>query len=200
MEDWEGVWKWCEAASGILDQFFYQVTPQLDLLVIQMDADVSRKEKEVHCLCKCVSCDDIGKVHPLKCEKLIRGQCAIKLPCESHMQDSKGYEEHLEGLIREWLKEKEKRKDVLITVPCDSTDAWIAAAYQDCLNIETIKNPWESIIAKKKEYHGIRIPGGKKSRSVYRKFLPQLCEQWKFVTEQCDSAKSFDNKVRNFFI
>ena len=43
---WKGVWKWCETNSSVLDKVLHEVTPQLDLLVIQMDADVSRKERE----------------------------------------------------------------------------------------------------------------------------------------------------------
>ncbi len=37
---WKGVWKWCETNSGVLDEVLHEVTPQLDLLVVQMDADV----------------------------------------------------------------------------------------------------------------------------------------------------------------
>lgn len=32
---WKGVWKWCESMSDILDSFFYEITPKLDLRAIQ---------------------------------------------------------------------------------------------------------------------------------------------------------------------
>lgn len=196
---WKGVWRWCETTSGILDRLFHEVTPQLDLLVIQMDADVSRKEKEVHCQCETVECKSRERNHPLRCEKAIEGQCPIAIPCRKHLQNPKGYEEHLEKLIKKWLGDNIDNKDVLVTIPCDSTDAWILAAYRDCDNVEMVENPWENIIAKKKAYHGIRIPGNKKRVSVYGQLLPRLCQQWEAVTEQCYSAKSFEDKVRNAF-
>lgn len=193
---WKGVWRWCETTSNILDKVFHEVTPQLDLLVIQMDADVSRKEREVHCLCEPAECEARAENHPLKCSKVIEGQCPVKLPCGKHVQNSRGYEEHLEKLIRKWLGNHAAKEDILITIPCDSTDAWIVAAYQDYSNVEEIENPWESVIARKKDYHGIRIPGKKKRTSVYSQLLPKLCEQWEEVAEQCYSARCFDSKVK----
>lgn len=196
---WKGVWKWCETSSGILDQLFFEVLPRMDLLVIQMDADVSRKEKEVHCLCEAVECDIREEVHPLRCEKIIEGRCPIILPCGRHVQSPRGYGEHLEKMIWEWLGDCSDHKDILITVPCDSTDAWIVAAYQDSGDVEKIQNPWESVIARKKDYHGIRIPGSKKRASVYSQLLPRLCERWESVLEQCYSARCFDDNVRRMF-
>ena len=193
---WKGVWRWCETNSDILDKVFHEVTPQLDLLVVQMDADVSRKEREVHCLCGLAECGDRPKNHPLKCVKAIDGRCPVMLPCGKHVQNSRGYEEHLEKLIRKWLGEHADKEDILITVPCDSTDAWIVAAYQDYDDVEKIENPWESVIARKKDYHGIRIPGKKKRASIYSQLLPRLCGQWESVVEQCYSARSFDDKVK----
>ena len=195
---WKGVWKWCETTAAILDQYFDEITPKLDLLVIQMDADVSRKEKEVHCFCGFTACESRKDNHPLTCEKIRKGQCPVALPCEKHPQNPKGYEAHLEDLIKEWLGDKAMSKNILITIPCDSTDAWIAAAYQDCDDVENVENPWETIIAKKKTYHGIRIPGNRKNASIYRKLLPTLCQEWETVTKQCYSAKSFEDKIKNF--
>ena len=64
--------------------------------------------------------------------------------------------EHLKSLIRSWLKETDR---TCIAIPCDSTEAWIAAAYDNLPEIEFMENPWENVIAKKKIYHGIRISG-----------------------------------------
>jgi len=201
---WKGVWKWCETTSDILDKLFHEVTPQLDLLVIQMDADVSRKEKEVHCLCGSVECEAREEDHPLRCKKVIEGKCPVILPCRKHVQNSRGYEEHLEKMIWKWLGNCANDEDILITIPCDSTDAWIVAAYQDPDdqkdgNVEKIENPWESVIARGKDYYGIRIPGSKKRTSIYSQLLPRLCEQWEKVLEQCYSARCFDEKVKQMF-
>lgn len=196
---WKGVWKWCETNDGILDKVFHEITPQLDLLVIQMDADVSRKEREVHCLCGPVDCDAKEENHPLTCAKGTEGKCPVVLPCKEHLQNARGYEEHLETLLRQWLGDSADHEEILITIPCDSTDAWIVAAYQDCEDVETLENPWEAVISRKKEYHGIRIPGKKKRISVYSQFLPALCQQWERVVTQCYSAKSFEDRVKGIF-
>lgn len=72
---WKGVWKWCETNSDVLDKVLHEVMPQLDLLVIQMDADVSRKEREVHCLCGSVECKVREESHPFR---LYRDEAAIR--------------------------------------------------------------------------------------------------------------------------
>lgn len=41
---WKGVWKWCHDNASIRKELMNGIEPALDLLVIQMDGDVSRKE------------------------------------------------------------------------------------------------------------------------------------------------------------
>ena len=48
---WKGVWKWCCDNADIRKQLMKDITPRLDFLVVQMDGDVSRKEKSAHCSC-----------------------------------------------------------------------------------------------------------------------------------------------------
>lgn len=48
---------------------------------------------------------------------------------------------------------------IIVTIPCDSTDAWIVAAYDDYDNVEQIIDPWKNIIAKAKYYHDVRVRG-----------------------------------------
>lgn len=43
---WKGVWRWCATKSGILDHYLKGITPAVDLLIVQMDADVARCEHE----------------------------------------------------------------------------------------------------------------------------------------------------------
>ena len=53
---WKGVWKWCHDYASIRMQLMDKIQPALDFLVIQMDGDVSRKEKVSHCGCGSVKC------------------------------------------------------------------------------------------------------------------------------------------------
>ena len=67
---------------------------------------------------------------------------------------------HLKGLLASWLKDME---DVCIAVPCDSTEAWVIAAYDETDHAEEVEDPWKNVISRGKCYHGIRIHGHKKA-------------------------------------
>ena len=41
----KGVWKWCRDNAACKEKLMRAVEPSLDLLIIQMDGDVSRKRK-----------------------------------------------------------------------------------------------------------------------------------------------------------
>ena len=81
-------------------------------------------------------------------------------------------------------------------MPYDSTDTWIVAAFDPMEEIEKIQNPWEDIISRKKDYHGIRIPGHKKNNRIYQQLIPTLESHWKQVIDLCDSAKYFEKAVK----
>lgn len=193
---WKGVWKWCIDHADILESFMKDITPQLDLLIIQMDGDVARKEKEVHCLCNTTECELKEIVHPLECEKIKDGECPIVLPCKNHDVSVEGYIEHLTALITKWLKEKE---GFCVAIPCDSTEAWITAAYDELAEVENIEDPWKNVISKGKSYHGIRIPGRKKRLLVYRQFVGRVCDNWEVVKKLCVSAAQFDENIRKYY-
>ena len=112
--------------------------------------------------------------------------------CINHENSVEGKIEHLQKLIGIWLKDL---TDTCIVIPCDSTEAWIIAAYDELENAENIENPWESIIAKGKTYHSIRIPGSKKRKRIYEQFAETVCSNWKKVTELCTSAKRFEDNI-----
>ena len=59
---WKGVYRWCEMNSDLIPLLFSDIDPCLDLLIIQMDGDVARKEKEVHCLCAGTECEMKGQI------------------------------------------------------------------------------------------------------------------------------------------
>lgn len=193
---WKGVYRWCEKNAGLIPALFTDISPGMDLLIIQMDGDVARKEKEVHCFCDNALCEITGQQSPLECELLKRSQCPIELPCIEHENAPDGYRQCLDTLIHRLLKERTENNRIIITIPCDSTDAWIVAAFDDRDDIETIEDPWKNIISAKKDYHGIRVPGHNKSAAVYRRFMPRLSEQWHQVKEKCKSAELLDAEIQ----
>lgn len=192
---WKGVWKWCIDHVGFLERFMKEITPQLDLIVIQLDGDVARKEKEVHCVCASKECEFRGNVHPLECQKVKENQCPVILPCNKHDNSVNGYIEHLTSQITQWLQTEQ---GICVVIPCDSTEAWVVAAYDERQDAEEIENPWEAIISKGKAYHEIRIAGHKKRLSTYREFVNQVCDNWGKVIELCISAKQFDDKIKEW--
>lgn len=196
---WKGVYRWCEKNAEMIPALFSKLTPALDLLIIQMDGDVARKEKEVHCHCEKTVCSAKFEVSPLDCQQLKIGRCPIVLPCEDHEVSSNGYRGHLEKMLSVLLRADDYKDKVIIVIPCDSTDAWTVAAYEDGIqDIESIVDPWDRIISLKKEYHGIRIPGHKKSTAIYRMFLPQIVHSWENLTEKCRAAKELEKDIKKW--
>lgn len=191
---WKGVWKWCIDNAAIKDQLMKNVEPVLDLLIIQMDGDVSRKEKAAHCFCISTLCEYKGKRNPMECDinRETREACPVVLPCADHEESVDGYIDHIESLISSWIG---NLSNICIAVPCDSTDAWVVAAYDRICGIEGIEDPWSNIIAKKSKYHNIRIPGRKKRQRLFDQFADKVCCHWEDVTELCESAKKFQDSI-----
>lgn len=196
---WKGIWKWCNDNAKIKNKIMKDIEPALDILVIQMDGDVSRKEKIVHCWCDSTDCEYKGDRNPLKCDanQEMREACPIVLPCKDHGHSIESYMEHLNGLIKMWIKDT---KDTCIVVPCDSTEAWVIAAYDGTEEAESIEDPWIQIIAKGKYYHDIRISGDKKRKRVYEQFAKTVCANWERVVELCISAEGFEKEIKSFFV
>lgn len=196
---WKGVYRWCETNAGMIPALFSALSPKLDLLIVQMDGDVARKEKEVHCSCDSTACFEEKATSPLRCMQMKDGKCPVILPCGDHEDSPEGYRVHLENLLRSLLGKAADKENVVIVIPCDSTDAWIVAAYEEKLeNIEMIADPWDRIISIKKEYHGIRIPGHRKKIVIYRSLLPQIVQNWDVITEKCISAEKLKTAIRQW--
>ena len=194
---WKGVWNWCETTGKEIDRIMNGIVPKIDIVVIQMDGDVSRKEKEIHCVCESVSCDHREEeISPVRCSYAKKGECPVIIPCQSHANTPEGYREHISRCILQWTGISSERKEIILTVPCDSTDEWIMAAFELGEEMESIENPWENVMSRRKEYHGIRIPGHKKSTRVYQNLIPELERQWKQVVNLCESAKIFERSVK----
>jgi hypothetical protein len=190
---WKGVWRWCKEALP-LNELMHGVKPHIDAIVIQMDGDVIRKEKEPHCLCTGTVCEKKNKVFPLYCELVKNGQCPVELPCKDHndiIDDKIAYSSFI---LKEALQSTDMA-NVVITIPCDSTDAWVVAAYDEVEDIENLVEPWKNIIARKKYFHGLRVRGDKKNTKTYAAFSEVVAEQWENVTKKCRAAMIFDYDV-----
>lgn len=191
---WKGVWKWCMDHAEALEEYRTAVSPRLDLIIIQMDGDVARKEKEIHCSCETTICQWKASCHPLECGYLKDDACPVRLPCAAHAPSVEGYIDHLTRQIALWLKQT---AGICIVIPCDSTDTWVAAAYEDLENMEEIEDPWNQVISRGKAFHGIRIPGHRKSSAVYRQFVDTVCSNWENVRKSCLSARIFEEHLRS---
>lgn len=186
---WKGVWSWCRKNGNNVELYMEGATPRIDLIIIQMDGDVARKEREVHCSCYADECTSNGVVFPLECKN---EDCPITIPCESHQDGTVGYVLHLRSLLCSYFPEG---KVPVCVIPCDSTDAWVVAAFEDIKDIEAQADPWANIISRKKEYHGVRIPGHKKTKRVFDALIPTVRQNWESVKQRCPQAEDFDRVI-----
>lgn len=186
---WKGVWTWCLQNGETLDQYMQGALPKIDMIIIQMDGDVFRKEREVHCACYADECASFGEEFPLNCKV---NDCPVVIPCNRHEAGINSCVEYLKNLL---LSHFPGEYVPICTIPCDSTDAWIVAAFDNLENTESIADPWTNIISRKKDYHGIRVPGHKKTKAVYDKLIPVVCRNWELVKNRCSQASCFDQAI-----
>lgn len=199
---WKGVWKWCEDHQGKLDVYMHSSIPILDLLVIHMDGDVQRCEKEVHCSCQRALCNAPEGTHPLTCEKIIgdRNTCPVTLPCGCHGNSPDAGADFLRTFIRTLLL-PEDGLAVSYVIPFDATDTWVVAAFEQCDNYEILTDPWGSIIAHAPQYHGVKIKNcPQKEQRTYEKLIATVCNNWSDVVVKYPQAKLFDEDVRRFLV
>ena len=190
---WKGVWRWCKE-SPPLGFLMNEVDPHIDIIIIQMDGDVFRKEKALHCICESTVCDIKGLGFPLYCEKYNK-DCPVILPCLSHDNKIEDVVHFTKKIIINSF-DNISEDAVIITIPCDSTDTWIVAAYDEYNNPEEIEDPWKNVISKKKYYHDIRVRGDKKNTVTYSLFLKQVTDNWAVVTDKCYSADLFSKQIK----
>lgn len=189
---WKGVWKWCDMHKEHLEEYFYSITPNLDMLIIHMDGDVARKEKEIHCQCEQVECDIRSTIHPLDCPKI--DKCPIYLPCLQHEDSPKGYATHLKAFLMNLSGQREDLPICFLT-PCDSTDTWIVAALDDADDYEKIESPWEKVICHSAKYHGVRINRPHKNSRPYMELIQKVVPNWSIVRNRCPQAEEFTNDI-----
>lgn len=189
---WKGVWRWCDENGKDIDKYSKGVFPQLDLLIVHMDGDVSRTEKASHCLCEGVECPHKDETIPPNCR--YPKECPITLPCNNHGEPPEGYVSHLRELLSRMFSE-EHEIPIIFVIPCDSTDIWIVAALDDMEDYELLKNPWSTVISKGKYYHSVRIHGDKKNKSAYLNLIEQMLKQWDRVINRCKQAEQFQREL-----
>lgn len=195
---WKGVWKWCENNQGRLRAYMQGISPTIDLLVIHMDGDVFRCEKEIHCNCQKQNCNMSAEVHPLVCQQIKDGKCPVLLPCSQHEPVVEAGAEFLRSFLQELVR-PDKSLAISYVISCDATDAWILAAFEDYTDYESILDPWGKEIAKKAKYHGIKIKNRPhKEKRTYAALIEEVCLHWDSVVAKCLQAKRFDEDVRKF--
>lgn len=191
---WKGVLRWCHENGPRIDSFLTEINPPLDALIVHLDADVSRKDKESHCYCGSVVCPHKDSVSPPDCTYY--KECPIILPCGEHPGSPQGYVNHLIGVLASLFPDQHAMP-VIFVIPCDETETWIVAALDDYEDYEQILNPWESIIlANRYNYHGVRNSKCKKSRKVFKELIDLMIPNWERVTSNCPQAKKFHDDIK----
>ncbi len=192
---WKGVLRWCETHALDLDEYLRCITPKIDALVIQIDADVARCEEEVFCKLIPSDCPNQREADPLICDTAIKGKCPQILPPNFLCDGSPiGLATYLKLVLKTYLG-AQKEIPVLL-IPCDASDTWILAAFEENgLNWEAIPDPWD-VITKRKDYHGIRIPKRKKVKAPYLKMINVVCEKWETVKDRCPQAYQFEEELK----
>ena len=192
---WKGIIRWCQNRASDMYQYLKDIVPSIDLLIIHMDADVARCEKEIYCPNIQVDCNEQGTEDFLNCSVKKEKECLQVLPpnavCDGTPQ---GRVEYLNRFIYKIIGDDERICSV-VTIPCDATDAWIVAAYEDGMDeVEQLDSPWD-LISHGKCYHGIRIPKRKQSRIPYGKMIDKVCDRWQKIKQKCPQALKFECEV-----
>lgn len=196
---WKGVLRWCRKDYQSVGNSGNYLVSGIDIIVIQLDGDVSRdaNNKQSHCNCTEIKCPERshiadGDLFPVEeCPKTA-SDCPLQFPCKAHrVERPEAYVSHLNEIIRRYLGD-DRPIPVIITIPCDSTDTWVVAAFDDFeTEYELIEDPWNSIISRRKDYHGIRIHGRKKSKAAYRELISKVTMNWSTVAKRCEQARKF---------
>lgn len=140
--------------------------------------------------------------HPLGCEKIIddKNACPVSIPCECHEEGVDAGVDFLRNFIKSLLI-PEDGLAVSYVIPCDASDTWIVAAFDEYEDYEVLHDPWQHIIASAPYYHGIKIKNRPhKAKSTYEELISTVCEKWSMVIEKCPQAKKFDEDVKRFLI
>lgn len=191
---WKGVRRWCreirQRAGSTLEKILSGETgPPLDLLIIQVDADIVTKTDLQE-----------GSPHPIT---------EIQQPCPPIQATV----DKLEQMIRQvWLEQEELPINVILAIPAQDMENWSFAALfpEDKL---CLQEDYECIKAgaKWREHVGYCLTLAKYGKRLqrkdgtikkpvrqYEKLAPALVNNWVIVCQICTQAKRFDQVVERF--
>ncbi|MBQ9008517.1 MAG: hypothetical protein IJ088_04205 [Clostridia bacterium] len=204
---WKDVLRWCRKDYAAVCSSTECLKYGMDLIIVQIDGDVSRKRDSKQSHCNCVNCDCPEREHYREGERYPfeectrrTTECPLPFPCTEHQEEKPNtYVVHLKEILNAYLGER-RSIPVLLLIPCDSMDTWIVAAYEDLsAPYELLEDPWDTIVARGKEYHGIRIHGKKKSKAVFNELIKTVTANWSSVTEKCSQAGRFQEELITAF-
>ncbi len=185
---WKGVRRWCrktwQREGSSLDKILSSDTgPALDLLVIQVDADIATE----HDLQE-------GEKSPIP---------DVQQPCPPVVATTN----QLRCVIARWLQLDDFPPPVLLAIPAQNTESWTFAALfpedelctrADYECIESGHNRPSSRLTLKKYGKLLRrTSGGKIKKPVrsYRQVGPQIAAKWATVCLICSQAQQFTEDV-----
>lgn len=191
---WKGVRRWCRETwrrpgSSLEKILSGAAGPPLDLLIIQVDAEVAAET-------------DLQEGN----ETIIAG---IQQPCPPIQLTI----DKLGQVIQTgWLKKDKRPAQVILAIPAQDIEHWTFAALfpddelcrradYECMKKGATrqKHPGYRLTLKKYGKHLSRKDNKvQKSGRQYRKLAPRVAADWEAVCGRCSQARQFDQDIRNF--
>lgn len=168
---WSGVYKWCRGvASKGSDDIFRLAALNFDVLIIHLDADVSRSTYEA------------ARVTPVE---------AAPLPCAGEGEKAESITNKMEKYIKIWLEPVVIGNSTVFCIPSDNTETW---AYIWKNPNKVLTTPTRHV-EDRKDLVG-RI---KKTQKEYKIIAPYIKNNWQVIEEACPRAKLFSAAIRPCF-
>lgn len=181
---WKGVRDWCYNRD--IEEFMSEANGDpIDLLVIQIDADIAEE-------------NDLqdGIETPVQ---------NVSRPCPPISVTAR----QLEQVVLGWMKRDRLPDNVILAIPSQDMENWTFAALfpEDdlCgkLDYECIRKgnnrPVYKLTTKAYGKH-LKSRGSeiKKNKRAYQKLAPKIVENWKQVRDICSQAEKFNTDIRSF--
>jgi len=172
---WGGVYKWCRQAvqqtHGPVRN--NPVFSSHDLLVIQVDADVARKNYSNYEITDAPNDD---------------------LPCEEDCPPPSATTDALRSVMLGWLDENSVPPGVVLCTPSKSIETWVLVALFP--NDQSARNPnvecrWDGEVRLRK--YGL-VKSGQKLIAKYHANEAGICAAWPVVRGKCSEAERFSQE------
>jgi len=183
---WGGVFWWCRQVSvpGYETLAENPVLEHLDLIIIQVDADVAQ-----------IGYNAANITNPPR----------IDLPCEYPCPPASDTVAELYDVVCGWLAPSRPGDKAVICIPSKCIEAWVAAALYGLGDPERMSN-LECDYGVEAYLHDrparerlIRMRNGRfrKIKDKYHKAQPIISGQWHIVTRHCPQAAMFQSNIEN---